>query len=609
MTRKSLHLKRLAAISLVIVMCLSALPMLAPSASATGDATPIGSYDGGRGYVCLTFDDGLQSIYDRAFPVMSAADITATAYIVTDWIPEVATNRMSPTELHALQDAGWEIGSHSVTHRKFTELSPEDVTYEYSESKRVLTEMGFQIDTFAYPDGRYDKSILSEGMQYYTRLRTTDSMTLFKAYDGVYLGDYPSTIPHTSAHCDPISWDNVRSYIDRAVQTDSAVIFLWHSVAEDGTLRHWNGSLADFTVQMLCDYIVEMRDRYGLQVVNYRDLPNSSPDADTYVWASDGASKLASNSDNWYRRSSDGTITHGVLPTTASNLMFNETSTVGIVWDLDIVPHSIYVSRMYKWNTPFTLEADLVVGAGGVHLLSSSLVGNSHAIISHGDVRIGEGLVTDTRIVMVDGGKLETHKSREFRSLTISGDTHYWGTIKSPRLSVDEGCELYLMSGKDLSILIDGSGEHMDIDGRVVGLGTLILDVSASSATCDITGVEAPIIVELQEGITSPTVTIASADGRTASWTMTATGTVAPIVTGLKSGSYLWYLDGVEQGEVKADKDGTIALSYQSTGLHTIEVKPTPMTVAMDGVYQAVGIVAVLAVLGGLITMLGRLKF
>ena len=96
-------------------------------------------------------------------------------------------------------------------------------------------------------------------------------------------------------------------------------------------------------------------------------------------------------------------------------------------------------------------------------------------------------------------------------------------------------------------------------------------------------------------------------------WTMTATGAQAPIVTGLKSGSYLWYLDGVEQGEIEADEDGTIALSYVSTGLHTLEVKPTQMTAAMDGMAAAVGIIVVLAVLGGLFSMLGtafgRIKF
>ena len=84
-------------------------------------------------------------------------------------------------------------------------------------------------------------------------------------------------------------------------------------------------------------------------------------------------------------------------------------------------------------------------------------------------------------------------------------------------------------------------------------------------------------------------------------------------IGGLKSGSYLWYLDGVEQGEVKAGKDGTIALSYTSTGLHELSVKPTSMTAAMDRLAAAIGIIVALAVLGGLFTMLGkafgRLKF
>ena len=115
--------------------------------------------------------------------------------------------------------------------------------------------------------------------------------------------------------------------------------------------------------------------------------------------------------------------------------------------------------------------------------------------------------------------------------------------------------------------------------------------------------------VKLAPGQSFNRLEISSGNGRTATWSMTATGAQAPIVTGLESGSYLWYLDGVEQGEIRADKDGTIALSYVSTGLHTLEVKPTQMTIAMDGVYQAVGIVAVLAVLGGLLTMVGRLKF
>ena len=116
--------------------------------------------------------------------------------------------------------------------------------------------------------------------------------------------------------------------------------------------------------------------------------------------------------------------------------------------------------------------------------------------------------------------------------------------------------------------------------------------------------------VSLSPGQPISTLQIVSEDRRTASWTMTATGTIAPTVTGLGANKeYRWYLDGVEQGEIEADANGTIALSYLSTGLHELSVKPTSMTLAMDGLASAVGFIAVLAVLGGLITMVGRLKF
>jgi hypothetical protein len=60
----------------------------------------------------------------------------------------------------------------------------------------------------------------------------------------------------------------------------------------------------------------------------------------------------------------------------------------------------------------------------------------------------------------------------------------------------------------------------------------------------------------------------------TASWH--AGGEQVLTIGGLKSGNYLWYLDGVKQGEIEAGEDGTIALSYESTGLHTLSVGHGP---------------------------------
>lgn len=100
---------------------------------------------------------------------------------------------------------------------------------------------------------------------------------------------------------------------------------------------------------------------------------------------------------------------------------------------------------------------------------------------------------------------------------------------------------------------------------------------------------------------------IASDDGRTATWYMNATGTINPVITGLNSGNYLWYLDGVEQGELTADANGTIALSYESTGLHELSVVgqwedppvDDPVDDPVDGIPSLVGYGWVIAGLAG----------
>jgi len=696
------QLKRLAAISLVLMMCLSALPMLAPSASAAEDVTPLGSSGGGRGKVCITFDDVARSVYDYAYPVMSAAGITATVFVTTDWIggetPLSHAPCMDVTELHVLQSNGWEIGSHSVSHRVFTGLTPEQITYEYAESKSILTDLGFEVDTFAYPYGSFTPDMVSEGREYYSRLRTIGvGMTT-----GHFMSEYPNSLPTTGAYGDVLSWDRVKSLIDQAIYTDTTVILLYHQLTADGTFKTGGSSpeYADYDIQTLVDYIVEMRELYGLQTINYRDLPDSAPDADIYVWDGEGESSLASDPANWYRLSADGTIANDVAPVSGANLVFNDTSSANCDYDLDIIPHSIYVDWTYSSSSLTVVSGyDLTVGAGGLHLMGTRPYVEQGTIITSGDLRMGTTLLENTKIIF-DGCNsqiLAVEGPMRIASMTVSGIAYYSGIFTTEQLSVDRAGELYLMPSRTLSVRSTTSGENMNIDGRIAGPGTLKLDVRATGAVYDISNVESPVLLEQWSEIASPSVTtlygnsaaelrivnqhathqmivkaseslsvtgltlssrttlmggdsvittttwdstagswtpeestvvlrdggsarlapgqsfnrleIASDDGRSATWTMTATGAQAPIVTGLRSGNYLWYLDGVKQGEVEADKDGTIELSYQSTGLHTLEVKPTSMTAAMDGLASAIGIVAVLAVLGGLITMVGRLKF
>ena len=169
------HLTRLAAISLVLMLCLSVVPFMAPSASAAEDVTPLGTSGGGRGYVAITFDDGLREIYDNAAPVMEAAGIPGTAFITTDWIGSTSSGGrpvMTAEEILDLQDRGWEIGSHGVSHAKLSEIPYEDAVDELVNSKAALESIGIDCTSFAFPHSAGNVATYDAAWDTYERLRS-----------------------------------------------------------------------------------------------------------------------------------------------------------------------------------------------------------------------------------------------------------------------------------------------------------------------------------------------------------------------------------------------------------------------------------------------------
>ena len=104
--------------------------------------------------ILITFDDGDQSIYNSAFPVMQKYGFTGAAYIVYYYMN--TQGFMTADQVKQLADAGWEIGSHSLTHINLP-LNPERQRNEVVESRKDLqAELGVPILTFAYPFGELD---------------------------------------------------------------------------------------------------------------------------------------------------------------------------------------------------------------------------------------------------------------------------------------------------------------------------------------------------------------------------------------------------------------------------------------------------------------------
>jgi peptidoglycan/xylan/chitin deacetylase (PgdA/CDA1 family) len=115
------------------------------------------------GVISLTFDDGWLSVYTNALPFLEREGIVATHYIIGKCLDDKEFPKyMNVKHLRELQELGHEIGCHTVSHKHLADEAVEVVTQEIAPAKHLLEEHKFIIDTFAYPYGEYNDSIVAE---------------------------------------------------------------------------------------------------------------------------------------------------------------------------------------------------------------------------------------------------------------------------------------------------------------------------------------------------------------------------------------------------------------------------------------------------------------
>lgn len=111
--------------------------------------------------VALTFDDCYPNFYYNAFPLLKKYNIKANAYIIVDGID--SNGYLTTKQVEEMRDSGLiEIGSHTASHLKLTEITKEKMIYEIVESKNKLKEK-FNIDSkvLCYPYGLRNEEVLS----------------------------------------------------------------------------------------------------------------------------------------------------------------------------------------------------------------------------------------------------------------------------------------------------------------------------------------------------------------------------------------------------------------------------------------------------------------
>jgi peptidoglycan/xylan/chitin deacetylase (PgdA/CDA1 family) len=110
--------------------------------------------------ILITFDDGYSEVFHKAVPVLKRLGMCATAYVISERTLSSDTVFLTWHLLRALERDGFEIGSHTITHRDLTSLSDPEALRELAESRRAFERrLGHPVQWLAYPLGRYDSRI------------------------------------------------------------------------------------------------------------------------------------------------------------------------------------------------------------------------------------------------------------------------------------------------------------------------------------------------------------------------------------------------------------------------------------------------------------------
>lgn len=114
----------------------------------------------------ITFDDGYVDNLD-ACEELHKRGMRATWFVVTGSIGREpkwadagrpAGRLLNKAELRAVQEAGMEVGSHSVSHQRLPELDALRLQQELTDSKATLEDvLGREVTSFAYPYGDWNE--------------------------------------------------------------------------------------------------------------------------------------------------------------------------------------------------------------------------------------------------------------------------------------------------------------------------------------------------------------------------------------------------------------------------------------------------------------------
>lgn len=202
--------------------------------------------------VMIFFDDGDEGAYTKAYPLLKAKNMVATAAIISSAVN--SAQRLTSANLIELNKNGWDIANHTKTHPiPFTSLTQAQQEAEINDCKSFLDSLGLTRASLhvVYPGGIEDATTLQAMAVVGAKTGRLAGGGRYSLYEqGTYYLGYPYKINVSGINAGT-SLATAKGYINDALDFKAPISLVFHELYDsnpgtDGWLTSNFSDLLDY---------------------------------------------------------------------------------------------------------------------------------------------------------------------------------------------------------------------------------------------------------------------------------------------------------------------------------------------------------------------------